>query len=61
VTVLADDAIPVSAVSRAAAEQRLTAAEAEYAAADRMDVPALDAAMGKIQSARAMMQAAGAP
>src|SRR5258708_40082611 len=32
VTVLADDDIPVSAVSRAAAEQRLTAAEAQNAA-----------------------------
>jgi F-type H+-transporting ATPase subunit epsilon len=61
VTVLADEATPITQVSRAAAEQRLTAAEADYAAADRSDVPALDVAMGRIQAARAMMQAAGAP
>lgn len=60
VTVLADEATPVTQVSRATAEQRLTAAEAEYAAADRMDVPALDLAMSRIQAARAMVQAAGA-
>ena len=61
VTVLADDARPIAEVSRATAEQGLTAAEAEYAAADRMDVPALDLAMSRIQAARAMVQAAGAP
>ena len=60
-TVLADEATPVAEVSRATGEQRLRDAEAEYAAADKMDVPALDAAMARMQSARAMIAAAGAP
>jgi F-type H+-transporting ATPase subunit epsilon len=60
VTVLANDATPVAQVSRAAADQLLATAEADYLTIDRMDVPALDAAMGRIQSARAMTQAAGA-
>ncbi len=59
-TVLANEAIPVAQVSRAEGEKRLAAAEAEYAAADKMDVPALDAAMDRMQSARAMIEAAGA-
>lgn len=60
-TVLADEATPVAEVSRAKAEERLRAAEAEYEAADKMNVPALDAAMARMQSARAMIDAAGAP
>jgi F-type H+-transporting ATPase subunit epsilon len=59
-TVLANEAIPVAEVSRAEGEKRLAAAEAEYAAADKMDVAALDAAMDRMQSARAMIEAAGA-
>ncbi len=59
-TVLADEATPVAEVSRAAGEARLAAAEADYAAADKMDIPAVDAAMGRMQSARAMIAAAGA-
>jgi F-type H+-transporting ATPase subunit epsilon len=59
-TVLANEAIPVAEVSRAEGEKRLAAAEAEYAAADKMDVPALDAAMDRMQSARAMIEAAQA-
>jgi F-type H+-transporting ATPase subunit epsilon len=59
-TVLANEAIPVAQVSRAEGEKRLAAAEAEYAAADKMDVPALDAAMDRMQSARAMIEAAQA-
>jgi F-type H+-transporting ATPase subunit epsilon len=59
-TVLANEAIPVAEVSRAEGEKRLAAAEAEYNAADKMDVPALDAAMDRMQSARAMIEAAGA-
>jgi F-type H+-transporting ATPase subunit epsilon len=59
-TVLANEAIPVAQVSRAEGEKRLAAAEAEYAAADKMDVPALDAAMDRMQSARAMIGAAQA-
>ncbi len=59
-TVLADEAIPVAEVSRALAETRLVAAQAELAAVDKMDVPAIDAAMARIQSAEAMIAAAGA-
>ena len=60
VSVLATEATPVAEVSRAEGEKRLAAAEAEYAAADKMDVPALDAAMDRMQSARAMIEAAQA-
>jgi F-type H+-transporting ATPase subunit epsilon len=60
VTVLANEATPVEQVSRAEGERRLAAANAEYAAADKMDVEALDAAMVRIQSASAMVEAAGA-
>ncbi|MBN8890828.1 MAG: ATP synthase F1 subunit epsilon [Acetobacteraceae bacterium SCN 69-10] len=60
VTVLANEATPVEQVSRAEGERRMAAAEAEYAAADKMDVPALDAAMDRIQAARAMVEAAQA-
>lgn len=59
-TVLADEAIPVAEVSRSMGESRLAAAEAEYAAADKMDVPNLDRIMGRMQSARAMITAAEA-
>ena len=59
-TVLADEAIPVSEVSRATAETRLAAARAELAEVDKMNVPAIDAAMSRIQSAEAMLAAAGA-
>ncbi|HEX3346847.1 MAG TPA: ATP synthase F1 subunit epsilon [Acetobacteraceae bacterium] len=57
VTVLADEAIPVGELSRAEGERRLQAAQAEYDAADKMDVPALDAAMDRMQAARAMVEA----
>ena len=60
VTVLANEATRVEQVSRAEGERRMAAAEAEYAAADKMDVPALDAAMDRIQAARAMVEAAQA-
>ncbi|MBU6497708.1 MAG: ATP synthase F1 subunit epsilon [Rhodospirillales bacterium] len=60
VTVLANEATPIAAVSRAEGDRRLAAAEAEYAAADRLDVPALDLAMDHLQSARAMIEAAQA-
>ena len=59
-TVLADEATPVAEVSRGRGEERLRAAEAEYAAADKMNVPAVEAAMARMQSARAMIEAAGA-
>ncbi len=59
-TVLADEAIPVSEVSRRVADARLAEADAAYAAADKTDIPALDAAMGRQQAARAMVAAAEA-
>ncbi len=59
-TVLADEAIPVSEVSRAQAETRLQAAQAEVTAAGT-NVAAYDLAAAKVQSARAMLAAAGAP
>ncbi len=60
VTVLATEATPAADVSRAEGEKRLAAAEADYAAADKSDVVLLDAAMDRIQSARAMVEAAAA-
>jgi len=60
VTVLADEATPVAQVSRAEGERRLAAAQADYDKADKTDVPALDAAMARLQSARAMIEAAQA-
>ena len=59
-TVLADEATPVSEVSRQVADARLAEADAAYAAADKADLPALDAAMARQQSARAMVAAAEA-
>ena len=58
-TVLADEAIPVSDLSKADAEQRVTAAQKAYDETDKMDIAALDAAMDRLQSARAMVTAAG--
>lgn len=60
-TVLADEATPVAEVSRAKAESRMAEATAELAAVDKMDVAAQDAAMGRMQAARAMLAAAEAP
>jgi F-type H+-transporting ATPase subunit epsilon len=60
VTVLADEATPVEQLSRAEAERRIAAAEAAYEAADTSDVAIEDAAMDRIQSARAMLEAATA-
>ena len=59
-TVLADEAIPVAEVSRAQAETRLQAAQAEVVAAGT-NVAAYDLAAAKVQAARAMLAAAGAP
>ncbi len=59
-TVLADEAIPVSELSGQVADARLADADAAYAAADKTDIPALDAAMGRQQAARAMVAAAKA-
>ena len=60
-TVLADEATPVAELSRATGEERLRQAEADYQATDKIDVPALDSAQARMQSARAMIAAAGAP
>ena len=59
-TVLANEVIPVAEVSRAVADQRLTDAQAAYDAADKMDMVAVDDAMDRLQSARAMQEAAAA-
>ena len=59
-TVLATEVLPVGEVSRAVGERRLADAEAAYAGADKNDVVTLDAIMDRIQSARAMIEAAGA-
>ncbi len=50
-TVLGDEAIPTADLSRAEGDRRLGEAEAAYQAADKMDVPALDAVMDRLQSA----------
>jgi len=60
VTVLANEAVEVASLQRSVGEARLAAAEAEYAAADKMDVEALDVAQAKAQAAQALIQAAPA-
>ncbi|MDT7953273.1 MAG: ATP synthase F1 subunit epsilon [Acetobacteraceae bacterium] len=60
-TVLADEATPVAEVSRATGEERLRQAQADYAAVDKQNVPAIDAVQARVQSAQAMIAAAGAP
>ena len=57
VTVLANEATPIAQLVKAEGEKRLAAAEAEYAAADKNDVLALDALMDRMQSARAYVEA----
>jgi F-type H+-transporting ATPase subunit epsilon len=58
-TVLANNAIPLAEVNKADAEKRLAEAEASYEAADKRDVAIEDAAQDAVQSARAMVEAAG--
>eukprot|EP01037_Dinobryon_pediforme_P004346 gene4346-4394_t len=58
VTVLANEATEVSELSRTEAQSRLTAAETDYAAASKTDMPTLEAAMERMQAARAMLEAA---
>jgi len=60
VTVLADEVFTLAELSRGEGERRLAEAQAEYDAADKMDMPALNAAMDHLQSARAMLAAAPA-
>ena len=59
-TVLADEAVPAAELSRSEGERRLAEATREYDAADKNDVPALDALMDRMQSASAMIEAASA-
>ncbi len=56
-TILADEAVPVAELSKAEGERRLGEAEQAYADADKMDTAALDDAMDRMQSARAMVDA----
>lgn len=58
VTVLANEATAVAELTLAEGQKRLAEAEAEYAAAAKTDVPALDAAMDRMQAAHAMIAAA---
>ena len=59
-TVLADEATPVAQLSRTEAEQRIKDAEAAYADASSATPEKRDAAMDRLLSARAMLQAAQA-
>ncbi len=58
-TVLANHAMPLGEINKAEAQQRLTEAEAAYEAADKTKVATEDAATDAVQSARAMVEAAG--
>lgn len=58
-TVLADEAIPVAELDRAEADRRVAAAEQAWEAVDKMDPVLRDAALDRLQSARAMRDAAG--
>jgi F-type H+-transporting ATPase subunit epsilon len=57
-TVLADRVLPLSEVSKAEAEKLLVEAEAAYEAADKTDTAVEDEALDRVQSARAMVEAA---
>jgi len=57
-TVLADHVMPLAEVNRTDAEQRLVEAEAAYEAADKSDPAIEDAALDRVQSARARVEAA---
>jgi F-type H+-transporting ATPase subunit epsilon len=59
-TVLADEVMPLAEVSKAEGERRLAEAEAAYEATDKSDTAVEDAALDRIQSARAMVEAAEA-
>jgi len=59
-TVLADEATPVAQLSRTDAETRVKQAEDAYNAAAGDTPEKRDAAMARLLSARAMLQAAGA-
>ncbi len=57
-TILADDCVPVSAVSTASAQSGLAAAEAAWVSVDKMDINARDAVLDRLQSARAAVAVA---
>ncbi len=57
---LADEAVPTAELSRAEGERRLSEAEAEYDGRTRWTSPRWTAAMDRMQSARAMVEAASA-
>ncbi len=59
-TVLADEAVPVAEVSKAEAAKRVAAAEAAYAEAAMAAPEVIEAALAKLQSARAMQAVAQA-
>lgn len=59
-TVLANEATAVGDLTKAEGQTRLAAAEADYNAAAKTDMPTLDAAMERMQAARAMIEAAAA-
>ncbi|WP_372624441.1 ATP synthase F1 subunit epsilon [Falsiroseomonas sp.] len=59
-TVLADEATPVAQLSRATAESRIREAEEAFATAAGETPEKRDAAMARLLSARAMLQAAQA-
>jgi F-type H+-transporting ATPase subunit epsilon len=58
-TVLANHAIPVAEINKTEADQKLTEAEQAYEAADKRDTGVEDAALDRVQAARAMVEAAG--
>src|SRR5690348_11595062 len=57
-TVLANEVVPSAELSRDEGERRLAEAEAAYAAIDANDVAAEEMALERIQSARALVEAA---
>ena len=59
-TVLANEVVPSSEVSRSEGERRLAEAEAAYATVDGSDVMAEELALERIQSARALVETADA-
>jgi F-type H+-transporting ATPase subunit epsilon len=58
-TVLATEVMPLAEVSKAEGEKRLAAAEAAYVELSKQGSEAEDLALDAIQSARAMVEAAG--
>ncbi len=59
-TILADEAVAVAELSRAAAQTRLAEAETAWQATDKMDIAAIDDAQDRLYAARAMIDAAQA-